>query len=104
MKNRLIIASSVAGILLTAAVAAKMTGTYYPGSRIQVLAHNAYPDHGKFADRLDRTIAAGVPFAVEEDLAWVDGKSLLIHVSRNASADDPTLESYFFPKVRPIVE
>jgi hypothetical protein len=104
MKHRTIAACSAASILLTAAIAAKVTGTYTPGSRIQVLSHNAYPDHGKFADRLDRTIAAGVPFAVEEDLAWVDGRSLLIHGSRNATKDDPTLESYFIPKIRPIME
>jgi hypothetical protein len=40
-----------------------------PAARTQVLAHNAYPDHGKYADRLDRVIASGMPFAVEEDLA-----------------------------------
>jgi hypothetical protein len=75
-----------------------------PAARIQVLAHNAYPDHGKYADRLDRAIAAGTPFVVEEDLAWMEGKSLLIHGSKNASADDPTLETYFFPKIAPLME
>jgi hypothetical protein len=86
------------------ALAAGPTNTYVPGSRTQVLAHNAYPDHGKYADRLDRALAVGLPMAVEEDLAWVDGKSLLIHGAKNVAADDPTLESYFFPKVKPIVE
>lgn len=75
-----------------------------PAARLQVLAHNAYPDHGKYADRLDRAIATGTPFVVEEDLAWIDGKSLLIHGSKNASADDPTLETYFFPKIAPLME
>jgi hypothetical protein len=86
------------------ALAAGPTNTYMPGSRMQVLAHNAYPDHGKYADRLDRALAAGLPMAVEEDLAWVDGKSLIIHGAKNVAADDPTLETYFFPKVKPIVE
>jgi len=95
--------------LITAAaaligLAAGPTTHSAPGSRIQVLSHNAYPDHGKFADRLDRTLAAGFPVAVEEDLAWVDGKSLLIHGAKNATPDDPTLETYFFPKVKPIME
>lgn len=75
-----------------------------PGARLQMLAHNAYPDHGKYADRLDRAIASGTPFVVEEDLAWVDGKSLVIHGAKNASAADPTLETYFFPKVKPLME
>src|SRR5215475_1301686 len=86
------------------ALAAGPTNTFAPGSRIQVLSHNAFPDHGKYGDRLDRTLAAGLPTAMEEDLAWVDGKSLLIHGPKAVGADDPTLESYFFPKVKPIVE
>jgi hypothetical protein len=86
------------------ALAAGPTNTFAPGSRVQVLSHNAFPDHGKYSDRLDRTLAAGLPTAVEEDLAWVDGKSLLIHGAKAAGSDDPTLESYFFPKVKPIVE
>ncbi len=85
-------------------VGAAVRGSFAPGSRIEALSHNAYPDHGKYADRLDRAIAAGLPIAVEEDLAWVEGKSLLIHGAKNESGDDPTLESYFFPKVRPVIE
>jgi len=101
MRRQLLALAASVGLLLTAA---KLQNTYAPGSRIQILSHNAYPDHGKYGDRLDRTIAAGVPFAVEEDLAWVEGRSLLIHGAKAASTDDPTLESYFFPKVRPIME
>ena len=78
--------------------------TLQPGARTLMLAHNAYPDHGKFGDRLDRVITAGTPFAVEEDLAWVDGKSLLIHGGKNLTKDDPTMESYFFPKIKPVIE
>src|SRR5271169_3911346 len=87
------------------AIAAKMHSSLFePGARTLMLAHNAYPDDGKYGDRLDRVIAAGVPFVVEEDLVWVDGRSLLIHNAKAAGADSPTLESYFFPKVAPIVE
>src|SRR5215813_9816287 len=91
-------------ILFTLAFAAGVTGSYAPGSRVELLSHNAFPDHGKFADRLDRTLASGLPVAVEQDLGWVGGRSLLIHGPKAVGADDPTLESYFFPKVRPIVE
>ncbi len=86
------------------ALAKMAPSSYSPGTRVQVLAHNAYPDHGKYADRLDRAIAAGLPFVVEEDLAWTDGKSLLIHGKKNAASDDPTLDTYFFPKIKPIME
>jgi hypothetical protein len=104
MKRRLIAVCAATAVVLTVAVAAGLTNTYAPGSRTQILSHNAYPDHGKFADRLDRTLAAGVPVIVEQDLSWVDGRSLMIHGAKNVAADDPTLESYFFPKVKPIVE
>jgi hypothetical protein len=94
-----------AGALALTIVAAPKTGTtYVPGSRTVILSHNAFPDHGKYADRLDRAIGAGVPFAVEEDLGWVDGRSLLIHGPKAASTNDPSIESYFFAKVAPIVE
>jgi len=104
MNKQLIALCAGTGLLVTGVVTAKIKNTFAPGSRIIMLGHNAYPDHGKYGDRLDRAIASGVPFAVEEDLAWVDGRSLLIHGARNATPDDPTLESYFFPKVKPIVE
>jgi hypothetical protein len=102
LKTKLITLSAGVGLVLTIAVA--NTGSFGPGSRMVILSHNAYPDHGKYADRLDRAIAAGLPFATEQDLAWIDGRSLEIHGAKNASADDPTLETYFFPKVTPIVE
>jgi hypothetical protein len=105
MKRQLIAYCAAAGLILTAAIAAGVNASFAPGSRIQMLAHNAYPDHGKYADRLDRAIAAGVPFVVEQDLSWIDGKSLMIHGTKNASGgEDPSLESYFFPKIRPIIE
>jgi hypothetical protein len=103
-KRQLICVGAAAGLILTVAGAANMANSFGPGSRIVILSHNAYPDHGKYADRLDRAIAAGIPFATEQDLAWIDGRSLEIHGSKNASGDDPTLETYFFPKVKPIVE
>jgi hypothetical protein len=103
-RTKLIALCASAGLVIAAAVAAKLTNTYAPGSRIQILSHNAYPDHGKYADRLDRTIASGMPFVVEEDLAWIEGRSLLIHGAKAAGSDDPTLQSYFFPKVKPIME
>ncbi|MBB5059421.1 hypothetical protein HDF16_004147 [Granulicella aggregans] len=78
--------------------------TVAPGARTVVMAHNAYPDHGKYADRLDRAIASGAPFMVEEDLAWVNGRSLICHGAKNSTPNDPDLESYFFPKVQPMME
>lgn len=95
----------VASLVLTAVASAQHApAPVTPAARTLVLAHNAYPDHGRYADRLDRALASGQPLIVEEDLAWVDGRSLLIHGAKNAAAEDPTLETYFFPKVRPLIE
>lgn len=104
MKKLLIAVWTLAG-LGSLAVAAKMhSSPWAPGARTLMLAHNAYPDEGKFGDRLDRAISAGTPFVVEEDLVWVDGRSLLIHNPKIAGPDSPTLESYFFPKIKPVIE
>lgn len=95
----------LAPVIASLAIHAKgHSSNFEPGARTLMLAHNAYPDEGKYGDRLDRAISAGVPFTVEEDLVWVDGKSLLIHSAKAASANSPTLESYFFPKVKPVIE
>jgi hypothetical protein len=98
--KKMIIAASFA----LATVAFAQTGTFAPGSRTLMLAHNAYPDHGKFTERIDQALATGHPVIVEQDLSWIDGKSLMIHGAKNVGADDPSLETYFFPKVKPIIE
>lgn len=100
MKKRSILILTIAVL----AFAAEKTSPFSPGARTLMLAHNAYPDEGTHGDRLDRAISAGVPFVVEEDLIWVNGRSLLIHNEKAAGPDSPTLESYFFPKVKPIIE
>ncbi len=94
----------VAALVLGAISAIPAGNTLAPGTRTMVWAHNAFPDHGKYSDRLDRALSAGIPLMMEEDLAWANGKSLLIHGAKNVTGDDPTLESYFFPKVRPLME
>lgn len=102
MKRPLIVLWPAIVLGLAIAIAANLSNAYTPGSRVEILSHNAYPDRGKFTDRLDRTLAIGLPVAIEEDLAWVDGRSLLIHGAKNESGDDPTLDTYFFPKVKSI--
>ena len=71
-------------------------------------AHNAYPDRGRFADRIDVALATGLPIAIEQDLAWCQSASgeLAPLVSHEAACvgGEPTLEAYFFERVRPIME
>ncbi|HXA49516.1 MAG TPA: hypothetical protein VNV86_04390 [Candidatus Acidoferrum sp.] len=99
-----VLCATASAAILTVAFAAGPSANYTPGTRVQILSHNAFPDHGKFADRLDRTLASGLPVGAEEDLAWVDGRSLLIHGAKAAGTDDPTIDAYFFAKVKPRME
>jgi len=82
---------------------------YGPGRRVLIDAHNAYPTEGRFADRIDRALATGMPLAIEQDLFWlVDsqsgvGRSVVAHVTEEA-AGNPSFEDYFFKKVAPIMD
>jgi hypothetical protein len=80
-----------------------------PGTRVLLDAHNAYPEHGRWADRLDRALATGLPVAIEQDLVWaVDSSTGRGHsvVSHGAplTGGEPTLESYFFDRIGPLLE
>ena len=75
-------------------------------------AHNCYPENGRWVDRIDRALATGVrPIAIEQDVAWVaaapgssgPGRSVVAH-DTPATGREPTLESYFFDRLRPMME
>lgn len=80
-----------------------------PGSRSVMDAHNCYPYYEWWYDRIDRALSAGTPLAIEQDLYWYTdpktGKSWSV-VAHGApvSGHEPTMEHYFFDRVRPIVE
>ena len=72
-------------------------------------AHNCYPYKGQWANRIERALSTGFPVGIEQDLAWsVDpttgqGRIVVSH-SEKTDGTEPTLQSYFFDRVRPIVE
>jgi len=80
-----------------------------PGSRSVVDAHNCYPYNGRWADRIERALSAGLPVAIEQDLAWyVDprtgaGRSVLSH-EKQPTGSEPGMREYFFERIRPIIE
>jgi len=80
-----------------------------PGSRSITDAHNCYPYFEWWSDRIDRALSTGTPVAIEQDLAWYsDSKtsrswSVVTH-GEPVSGEEPTMEHYFFDRVRPIVE
>ena len=72
-------------------------------------AHNCYPYWEWWYDRIDRALSAGTPLAIEQDLYWyTDAKtgrswSVVAH-GAPVSGHEPTMEHYFFDRVRPVVE
>jgi len=72
-------------------------------------AHNCYPYYGKWSDRVDRALGTGLPLAIEQDLFWYTDKrthrswSVVSH-GKPVSGKEPTLESYFLERIRPIME
>src|SRR3954464_15428275 len=80
-----------------------------PGQRVLLDAHNAYPQNGRWSDRIDRALSTGLPVAIEQDLYWAKNRTsgrFDIVVAHDTSELDraPTLDAYFFEKIRPIVE
>jgi hypothetical protein len=80
-----------------------------PGARVLLDAHNAYPDNGRFLDRIDRALATGLPVAIEQDLVWRPpgedrpARSIVSH-GEPFDGKEPSLRDYFFERIRPIVE
>jgi hypothetical protein len=80
-----------------------------PGTRVLLDAHNAYADGERFADRIDRALATGLPIAIEQDLVWYRdpttgvSRSIVSH-GEPFTGGEPSLEAYFFQKIRPLIE
>ena len=83
--------------------------SFEPGARTLVDAHNCYPYFEWWADRIDRALSSGVPLAIEQDPFWYTdphtGRSWSV-VAHGApvTGREPTLEQYFFERIRPVVE
>ncbi|HEX6212184.1 MAG TPA: hypothetical protein VF136_15485 [Methylomirabilota bacterium] len=95
---------------LLAGLAPKTTppGSFLPGERVLLDAHNAYPDQGRWADRLERALATGVPLAIEQDLAWCRTSTgwfepVVTH-EKTCRGGEPTLRTHFFERIRPMME
>lgn len=102
----------ITAALVVAALTAGTHGQTAPtmlGGRSLVHAHNAYPEEGQWADRIDRALAIGqVPAVIEQDIAFSPGRapedrSVVAHDAK-LHADAPSLRRYFFERVRPTIE
>ena len=72
-------------------------------------AHNCYPYEGRWADRVPRALATGFPVGIEQDLAWYVNPSsgigrVVVTHKAETNGSEPELKTYFFERVRPIVE
>jgi hypothetical protein len=83
---------------------------FEPGARSLLDAHNCYPDAGQWTDRIDRALATGPPLAIEQDLVWrctgsagADCAPVVSH-GLPLTGQEPTLEAYFFERIRPVME
>lgn len=112
MNFRFSIAATIATCLLSniglAQTPAPAAG-FGPGQRVLLDAHNSYPQNDRWADRIDRALSTGLPVAIEQDLYWAKNPAsgrFEIRVAHDKSELDraPTLEAYFFEKIRPIME
>jgi hypothetical protein len=95
-------------ILLSASGFTRTLQNFWPGGRVLVDAHNAYPEHGRHQDRIFRALSTGVPIAIEQDLVWCRSTAGIFDVVVAHDAEcrggQPTLRQYFFDSVKPIVE
>ena len=58
-----------------------------PGARVLLDAHNCYPYQGRFADRIDRALATGLPVAIEQDLIWREAAAGRPHAPSSRTAN-----------------
>ena len=85
------------------------TPDFLPGHRVLMDAHNCYPYEGHWTDRVDRALSAGLPVGIEADLIWdpapTSGVSrIVVRHGGQAKGNEPTLEDWFFARVRSVVE
>lgn len=82
---------------------------FSPGAGVVLNAHNCYPEGDNYWDRIERALSTGLPVAIEQDIAWHkdpatgNAWSVLSHETQTTGTE-PTIETYFFETVRPIIE
>jgi len=95
--------------LAAALAAAHDAPAFSPGERVLFEAHNCYPYHGFWNNRIDKALGAGVPLAIEIDVMWHvnqetgEGRLVAAH-NEPLTGKEPALKEYFFERVRPVIE
>lgn len=106
MRLRLALASSA--LTLCVALAGAQQPRFLPGGRVLLDAHNAYPEKGRWHDRIDRALATGLPVAIEQDLAWCEvapgRREPVVSHEPTCEGGEPTLAVHLFERIRPVME
>lgn len=107
MRTSLFVICLIASVLVFPAAVA--TAGFLPGERVVVEAHNCYPYHGRWNDRIDHALEAGFPLGIEIDLCWHaegdGGKGRLVVAHEGPfDGEEPLFRDYFFERVRAAVE
>lgn len=98
--------------LLPAVSAEDLPAGSKPGGRVLLDAHNCYPEHDRWVDRIDRALKTGLPVAIEQDLMWYRdpvtqaARSIVSHAQEDEpfTGREPSIEQHFFERIRPLVE
>ena len=96
-------------LALPVCAATNLMPGFLPGQRVLLDAHNCYPYEGQWTNRLERALATGTPLGIEVDLIWhplptSGSPRIVVRHGGQARGNEPTLEAYFFERVRPIIE
>ena len=95
----------LAVILLSAVALAAQSPPAVFNGRPMLHAHNAYPEKGRFGDRIDRALATpATPIVIEQDLALARSGASVVSHDDKLTGSEPTLEAYFFERIRPLME
>ena len=99
----------MAGVTAAAMTRPQTPSDFKPGRRVLLDAHNAYPESGRWTDRIERALSTGQPLAIEQDLYWrrdslTGSYAIVVAHDSDAINGAPTLEAYFFDRIRPLME
>jgi glycerophosphoryl diester phosphodiesterase len=97
------------GVIAPVGLGGQPSDALHPGTLVLLDAHNAYPENGRWADRLERALSTGLPLAIEQDLVWWRdpktgaARSIVSH-GAPFTGEEPSLEEYFLRRIRPVLE
>lgn len=99
----------IALAVITVMPSAQGQSGFLPDERVLFEAHNCYPYHGLWNNRIDKALEAGFPLAIEIDVMWHVNEEtgvgrLLVAHSDPLTGEEPTLTAYFFERIRPHIE